>query len=296
MEWLNYHHLLYFYVAAQEGSISAAARKLRLSQPTVSAQIRQLEDSVGSPLLARAGRGIELTEVGQTVHRYASEIFSLGTEMLETVKQQHTGRPSRLVVGIADVLPKLLVHRFLEPALDGELRVICRQDRLDALLGALATHELDVVLADSPISPTSSVRAFNHLLGESEITVFAHPSLVEQMQAPFPQGLTGLPFLMPGEHTVMRRSLELWFGERGIRPDIALEFDDSALMKTFGKIGIGAFAAPSAVEASICEQYGVEALGRLRGAKEQFYAITVERRIKHAGALAISRAAQGVLT
>lgn len=295
MEWLNYHHLHYFYVAAEEGSISAAARKLRLSQPTVSTQIRQLEESVGSPLLARAGRGIELTEAGKTVHRYAREIFGLGGEMMEAVRHQHSGRPSRLVVGIADVLPKLLVHRFLEPALDGQMRVVCRQDRLDALLGALSTHSLDVVLADSPISPTVSVRAYNHLLGESEVSVFAHASLVERMRAPFPLGLAGLPFLMPGEHTVLRRSLELWFEQRGIRTDVALEFDDSALMKTFGQIGVGAFAAPSAVETSICEQYGVQLLGRLRGVKERFYAITVERRITHPGAQAISRAAQGLL-
>lgn len=295
MEWLNYHHLLYFYVAAKEGSISAASRKLRLSQPTVSSQIRQLEENLGTPLLARAGRGTDLTDAGRTVYRYASEIFGLGTEMIDAVRHQHTGRPVRLVVGIADVLPKLLVHRFVEPALSEDLRVVCRQDRLDALLAALSTHAVDVVLADSPIGPTTSVRAFNHLLGESEVTVFAHRSLAPDSGEPFPKCLEGIPFLMPGEHTVMRRSLDLWFDQHDIRPDVALEFDDSALMKTFGQIGVGAFAAPSAVENSICAQYDVEALGRLEGVRERFYAITVERRISHPGAQAISRAARGLL-
>ena len=295
MDWLNYHHLFYFYTAAKEGGITAASKRLRLAQPTVSGQIRQLEEAVGSPLFARNGRGVELTEAGRVAYRYACEIFDLGTEFLDVMQGRQNGRPSKLLVGIADVLPKLLVHRFVEPALGSACRVICKQDSLDSLLGSLSTHALDLVLADSPISPTVSVKAFNHLLGESKVSVFAHPKLARKLQKGFPGSLNRAPFLLPGEHTVLRSSLEQWFQRESVRPDVAAEFDDSALMKTFGQIGVGAFAAPTAVKNAVEKQYGVKAVGQLDGIRERFYAITVERRLKHPGALAISKAAQGVL-
>ena len=297
MSSLNYNHLYYFYLAAREGGITAAARHLRLAQPTVSGQIRQLEDSLGSKLFQKAGRGVQLTELGRLVYQYADEIFSLGQELADVAQGRPAGRPARLLVGVADVLPKLLIHRFVEPALSlpDPLRVVCKTDRLDNLLGELSVHRLDLVLADSPISPTVNVRAYNHLLGETDVAFFAAPSLASRVRRNFPESLNEVPFLFPGEHTVLRRSLDSWFDSHGIRPRMAGEFSDSALLKTFGQAGVGVFAAPSVMEAEICRQYHVKHLGTIAAIRERFYAISVERRIKHPGVLAISNAAQALL-
>ena len=298
MEWLNYHHLLYFWTVVREGGVVRAAEKLRLSQPTVSAQVKALEARLGEKLFTRVGRRLVPTDVGQVVYRYADEIFSLGRELLDTVQGRATGRPMRLVVGVADVLSKQIAYRLLAPALElpAPVRVICREARAESLLAALALHEVDLVLADTPVPPTVHVKAYSHLLGESDVTCFAAPALAARLRRRFPQSLTGAPMLLPGEGTVVRRQLEDWFQATGIRPAIVGEFDDSALMKAFGEQGAGAFVGPTAIAAEIRRQYRVVPLGGIDAVRERFYAISYERRIKHPAVVAIAEAARtGVL-
>jgi LysR family transcriptional activator of nhaA len=297
MEWLNYHHLLYFWLTAKEGSVTVAARRLRLAQPTVSGQIRLLEAALGSRLLERRGRGLELTARGRTVFEYANEIFQLGQELLRAVREDPAGIPMRLVVGVADVLPKLVVYRLLAPALKAteNIRLVVREDPADRLLAELALHAVDLVLADSPIAPNVNVRAFNHLLGESPLGFFAEPRLAKQLQRGFPDSLDGAPFLLPGQHTVLRRSLDAWLESNGIRPRIVGEFEDSALVNAFGQAGTGVFVAPTAIEAEVRRQHQVRCLGRAGELTERIYAISLERRIKHPGILAISEGARELL-
>lgn len=294
MEWLNYHHLLYFWTVAREGSISAASRKLRLAQPTVSGQIRALEDAMGEKLLERSGRKLELTEVGRVVYRYADEIFSLGRELMDTLKGRPTGRPQRLVVGISDGVPKLIAYRLLEPALrlPDPVRLVCTEDRPDRLLAELALHNFDLVLSDAPVGAGTNVRAFSHLLGETSVTLFAAPKLAARLRRKFPASLDGAPVLMPLDQSPLSRSLSQWFEASGVRPEVVAELEDSALIKAFGQAGAGAFPAPTAIAREIEAQYGVEAVGRVEGVRERFYAISVERKIKHPAVLAISQAAR----
>lgn len=293
MEWLNYHHLLYFWTVAKEGSIARAGEKLRLAQPTISGQIRALEESFGEKLFQRVGRRLVLTEMGRLVYRYADEIFTLGRELGDAVKGRPTGRPVRFTVGVADVMPKLIAARLLAPALrlKEPVRMICREDKPEPLLAELGVHELDLVLTDSPLGGGVSIRAFNHLLGECDVSFFAAPSL-KLAQKTFPRCLDGAPFLMPMEGSTLRRSLEQWFDEHDLRPRIACEFDDSALLKTFGQSGVGAFAAPAAIAEEIARQYGVQEIGRTAEVRERFYAISAERRLKHPAVIAISQAAR----
>jgi LysR family transcriptional activator of nhaA len=294
---LNYHHLLYFYHVVREGGVAAAARRLRLAQPTVSAQIRQLESNLGAELFRRDGRRLELTETGVMVRRYANEIFSLGEELLDLVREQPAARGQRLVVGVADSLPKLLVHRFLEPALrqSDPVRLICRQDRYTRLLDELAAQRLDLVLADAPIGPGHNIKAFNHVLGESPVAFFVREDLAARLRRNFPASLDRHPFLFPAEYTALRRALDHWFSTREIRPRMLGEFDDSALLKTFGQVGLGVFAAPVVVAPQLRTQYGVVSIGEPEGLSERFYAITIERRIRHPGVQAIAEAAHDLL-
>lgn len=294
MQWLNYHHLLYFWTVAREGSVVRAAETLSLTQPTISGQIRALEDALGEKLFERAGRRLVLTEVGRLVFRYAEEIFTLGRELLDTLNDRPTGRPYRLVVGIADVMPKLIVRRLIEPALrlpEG-VQVICREDKSDRLLAALSLHELDVVLADTPMGPGVSVRAFNHLLGESGVTVFGIKALAQRFRRQFPKSLDQAPMLLPTENTVVRRSLDQFFAAHDIRPRIVGEIEDGALLKSFGEAGIGLFPAASVIERDVCRQFGVQVVGRLEQVRERFYAISVEKKLKHPAVVAISENAR----
>lgn len=294
MEWLNYHHLLYFWVVAREGSIARACEKLYLTQPTISAQLRALERSLGEKLFTRVGRTLVLTEVGQVVFRYADEIFSLGRELTDTLKGRARGRPVRFLVGVVDVLPKLIAYRLLEPALrlTEPVHIVCREDKPDRLLADLAVHELDLVLADAPIGPTIKVRAFNHLLGECGVTIFGTAQLAGAYRRNFPRSLNGAPLLLPTDNTMLRRSLEQWFAAEDIHPLNAGEFEDSALLKEFGQSGAGLFPAPSVIEPEIQGRYGVQLVGRLEGVRERFYAISVERKLKHPAVVAISEAAR----
>jgi LysR family transcriptional activator of nhaA len=295
MEWLNYHHLLYFWAVAKEGSIARASQELRLAHPTISGQIHRLEDVLGEKLFTRKGRNLALTDVGRTAFRYADEIFSLGRELLDTVKGRATGRPMRLVVGLSDVLPNSIVHRMLEPAfrLDEQVRVICRRSRsTESFLGELALQAVDVVLSDAPAAPGTAVRAFNHLLGECGTTFFAAPRVAAIARRRFPRSLDGTPFLLPGANAVLRRTLEQWFDSEDLRPKIVGELDDSALAKVLGEAGLGVFAAPDVVEADVRRRYRVQIVGRVKTLRQRFYAISVERKLKHPAVVAICETAR----
>jgi LysR family transcriptional activator of nhaA len=294
MEWLNYHHLLYFWVVAKEGSIARATKELRLAQPTISGQIHRLEEVLEEKLFARRGRNLELTEIGRVVFRYAEEIFALGRELQDTLKGAPVGRPLTLLVGVADVVPKLIARRLLEPALkiSEPVRLVCREDKPDRLLAELAVHELDIVLADAPVSPSLRVRAFNHLLGECDVVFLATPRLAAAHRRGFPRSLNGAPLLLPTENTALRRSLDQWFTTHGIRPRVVGEFEDSALLKEFGQTGLGIFPAPSVIVDEVRGQYRVRLVGRLEEVRERFYAISVERKLKHPAVVAISQEAR----
>ena len=294
MEWLNYHHLLYFWTVAREDGVAQAAKALRLSQPTISGQVRALEEALDLQLFDRSGRKLVLTEDGHVVFRYADEIFHLGRELLDTIKGRPTGRPLRLRVGVSDLLPKLVAHRLLVPALrlSEPVQIVCHGDKTERLLAQLAVQGLDLVLADTPVGGQVRVRAFNHLLGECGLTFFAVPELARRHRRNFPMSLDGAPLLLPTEDSLVRRSLDHWFEALDIRPRIVAEFDDSGLLKAFGQGGEGIFGAPTVVEAGVRRQYGVQVVGRTEDVVERFYAITVERRIKHPAVATISESAK----
>jgi LysR family transcriptional activator of nhaA len=296
MEWLNYHHLLYFWTVATQGGVARAARELRRSQPTISAQIHALEAALDAKLFTRQGRRLVLTDVGQQVRRYADEIFALGKELKDTLKGRPTGRPLRVVVGIADAVPKLVARHLLQPVLESAeaIRIVCREDKPERLLAELALHELDVVLSDAPASAGVSVRAFSHLLGECGVTFFGVPRHAG-LRRRFPRSLDGASLLVPTHSATLRRSLDQWFQRRAIRPVIVGEFDDSALLKVFAQTGMGIFAAPSAIESHVRQVYGVHVIGRTSEVRERYYAISVERRLKHPAVVAICEAARSRL-
>jgi LysR family transcriptional regulator, transcriptional activator of nhaA len=294
MDWLNYHHLYYFWAVAREGSLVRAAADLRLAPSTLSGQIRTLEQQVGSRLFSRAGRSLVLTETGRVVFRYAEDIFSLGRELKDALRGRGVGKSTTIVVGVADVLPKLVARRLLEPVfrLGEAVQLVCREDKPARLLAELALHNLDVVLSDAPVSPSTSVRAFSHLLGECSVTLFASPKLWATYKRSFPNGLDQAPFLLPAENTALRRALEMWFAEREIRPRVVGEFEDSALMKVFGQTGSGIFPAASIIAEEVKRQYQVRGLGELPLVRERFYVISTERRLKDPAVVAITAEAR----
>ena len=295
MEWLNYHHLQYFWVVAKEGSIVRASAELRLAHPTISGQIHRLEEVLGEKLFTRRGRNLVLTEAGRVAFRYADEIFTLGREFTDTLRGRATGRPLRLVVGVADVLPASLVRRFLEPAfrLGEPVRVICRADKsVDEFVAELALHRVDVVIADGPVGSGVPVRTFSHPLGECGTSFFAARRSASSLKRKFPRSLEGVPFLLPGAPSTVRRSLEQWFNSRDVHPAIVAEFDDSALARSFGAEGMGVFAAPTVIESEILQDSAVRLIGRAEDVRQQFYALSVERKIKHPAVVAICRSAR----
>jgi LysR family transcriptional activator of nhaA len=294
MNWLNYHHLLYFHTVAREGSVVRAAERLHLTQPTVSGQIKMLEDALGERLFDRVGRRLVLTDIGRLVYGYADEIFALGRELMDVLNDRPSGRPFRLVVGVADVMPKLMVQRLLAPALalpEG-VHLVCHEDKTDRLLASLALHELDVVLADTPMPPGVGVRAFSHLLGESGVAFFAQKPVAARLFRRFPASLDQAPMLLPTDNTALRRSLDEWFGAQGLTPRVVAEFEDSALLKVFGEQGLGVFPAPSIIEREVCREYRVAIVGHAEGIVERFYAISLEKKLKHPAVVAISDGAR----
>ena len=297
MEWLNYHPLLYFWVTAREGSVSRAAAQLHLTTPTISAQIRELERALGGPLFLRKGRGLELTDSGHLVKRYAEEIFGLGKELLDTLRGRPTGRPLRLVVGVADIVPKLVAYRLLEPALrlTEKVRLEVREDHHDRLLQQLAGHALDVVLTDAPVGPGVRIKAFSHLLGESELLLMGARTLAATARKRFPASLQGMPLLLPSPLSAQRRALDQWFEEMDVRPEVVTECDDTALLKVMAEQGLGLVAMPAAVEEEVTRQHRLVRCGRFEGVRARFYAISVERRIRHPAVLALTNAARHTL-
>jgi LysR family transcriptional activator of nhaA len=297
MDWLNYHHLLYFWLVAKEGGLAPAGAKLRLAPSTVSGQIRALEGSLGEKLFTKSGRRLALTEVGQVVFRYAEEIFSTGRELQDVLKGRPAGRPQRLEVGIADVVPKRVARLLLEPALSvaPPVQLVCREDRPERLLAALAVHELDVVLTDAPVPPNVRVKAFHHELGETGVAFFATEALARKYRKGFPDSLEGAPVLLPTDNTALRRSLDQWFATRGVKPQVAAEFEDSALLTAFGETGLGIYPVPKVIGHELQAREGTVLVGEASGVRERYYAITVERRLTHPAVLAISRAAKKTL-
>jgi LysR family transcriptional activator of nhaA len=297
MEWLNYHHLLYFWTVAREGTIARASQELRLAQPTISGQIRALEDQLGEKLFQRSGRNLVLTDMGRVVFRYADDIFSIGRELMDTLKDRPTGRPMRFQVGVADEVTKIIAYRLLEPALrlPEPIHIVCRDGAPERLLTDLATHALDLVIADTPVAPTIKVKVFSHALGETPVTVFGTAKLAAPRRKNFPRSLDGAPFLVPTVGKTLRRTLDQFFEQQQIRPRIVAELDDSALLTTFGQAGAGLFVAPTVLEKEVMRQFGVTVVGRLDAVRERYFAISVERRLKHPAVVAISEAANEML-
>jgi LysR family transcriptional activator of nhaA len=294
MEWLNYHHLLYFWSVAKHGTVAKACAELRLAQPTISKQIGLLEDTLGEKLFVRTGRHLVLTEMGRIVFKHAEDIFSIGQDLLNTVKGRASSSQSRLSIGVVDVVPKLLATRLLDSAVRQSpgIRLICWEDKLDQLLADLAIHGLDLVIADTPAPPSIKVQAYNHLLGESGITFFAKSKLAVQYRRNFPQSLNGAPILLPTSNTVLRRLLDDWMVGQELVPTVVGEFEDSATLKAFGQAGHGLFPGPTALEKEICRQYQVQVVRRVDSVRQRFYAITVERRLKHPTVVALLNVAR----
>lgn len=294
MEWLNYHHLLYFWSVAKHGTVAKAGEELRLSQPTISAQLRLLEDTLGEKLFRRSGRYLVMTEMGRVVFDYAEDIFSLGQDLMNTVKGRGSGKPVRLVVGIADAVPKLLATRLLKYAfkVSRAIHVVCWEGKLDHLLADLAIHKLDLVISDTPAPPSIKIHAYNHSIGTSGVTLFATAKLRTQYRQNFPRSLEGAPFLLPTSNAMLRRGLEGWFVKKDLHPNIIGEFEDSATLKAFGHEGYGIFPGPTVLEKEIRRQYQVEILGRVDTVKQEFFAVTVDSRLKHPIVMAILESAR----
>jgi len=298
MSGMNYKHLHYFLQVAEAGSVAAASRQLHLTPQTISGQIQVLADRLGGPLFEKVGRRLMLTDTGQLALGYAQEIFSLGSELESAVREKtREGRTIEFRVGVADVVPKSIAFHLVKPALqiDQPLRIVCREWRLERLLSELAVHTLDLVIADAPLPSTVSVKAFSHRLGSSRVAVFAARALKSRSRKPFPECLNGAPLLMPGEDSAAGQRLRTWFKSQALRPRIVAEFDDSALAQEFGRQGVGYLLAPEVLSNEIESRVQVEHVGTIDDVEEQFYAISVERRITHPCLLAITRAARGEL-
>ena len=297
MEWLNYHHLLYFWTVARVGSVGGASEELRLTQATVSAQVKALEEALGENLFRRAGRGLALTDTGKLVFRYADEIFSLGQEMMGALQGRPEGKLARLTVGVADVMPKLVAYQLIEPALrlQDTYRIVCREGTNAELLPALAVHDLDVVLTDAPVEPGMNVKAFHHLLVECDVLLFASSKLAVTYRRNFPSSLDGAPFLLPTRNTTSRRSLDQWFDQRSIHPKIVAEFEDNALLMAFGQHGVGIFMAPAVIRAEVEKKYDVKVVGQVGTVRERFFAVSLDRKLRHPAVVAISEAARARL-
>lgn len=294
MRHLNYNHLLYFWTVVSEGSIARASEVLHLTPQTISGQLKLLEQSIGGPLFHRVGRGLVPNDTGKIVHQYADEIFSLGAELTQRVRSGQQGVPLALNIGIVDSIAKLISYRIIEPALglNESHRIVCVEASLESLLADLAVHRLDLVVSDRPIPAGLNVKAFNHILGDSKISLFAQPRAATRLARKFPHSLDNAPLLMPVSTTALRRDLDDWFDRLGIQPRIVAEFDDSALMKAFGEAGTGIFPAPSAITEEVQRMYHVRNIGVVDGVRETYYAISPERKIKHPALVHITEAAR----
>ena len=294
MEWLNYHHLLYFWMVAKHGSITRASAELRLAHPTISGQIRRLEQVLGEKLFMRSGRNLVLTDSGRIAFRYADEIFALGKEFQNAIKGRSTEQ-LRVVVGVSDVIAKSMVHRILEPAfaLNDKVRIVCREARsADAFMGELAVHAVDVVLADAPAGPGSPVRTFSHPLGECGTTFFASPKLAATCRKGFPRSLARVPVILPSSDSTFRRGLDAWFQSRDLYPEIIAELDDLALASVLGEKNLGVLAAPDVLAAELRKRYALQIVGHAKEIRQRFFAISIERKIRNPAVAAICEVAR----
>jgi LysR family transcriptional regulator, transcriptional activator of nhaA len=291
---LNYHHLFYFWTVAREGTIARAAALLRLTEPTVGSQIHALEAALGEKLFEREGRALVLTEIGKVAYRYATEIFTLGRELQAALVGAEVATTMRLRVGLVDVVPRLIAYRLLEPALLSlePVQLVCRNDTSDRLLVGLLTHELDAVISDAPLHSGTSVKMENRLLGECGTTIFGSKELVTRYRRGFPRSLDKAPFLLPEEGTTLRRSLEAWFDTAGIVPWVRGHFGDSALLKAFGRSGVGLFAAPTAIEREVRRDYAVGVVGRVESIRERFFIVSTRRKVPHPVVATITHSAR----
>ena len=291
VEFLNYHHLRYFWTVAKEGSLRRASELLNVSQPSICTQIKLLEASLGESLFRPSGRSLELTEFGQLICGYAEDIFTLGSEILRATKQAPSARTLRLQVGVVDSFPKLMSYEILRPVLEHQppVQLICQEGKLADLVSQLNTHRIDVVLSDEPASPGIAGRVFNHALGSSDITFCAMPHLAKKLKGRFPKNLNGTPALLPTHNCNLRRDLEKWFESTGVQPCAVAEFEDTAMMKIVATSGLGVIAVPTVVASEAIERYGFVPIGRTKEVEIQFYAITAERRFTHPAILAITR-------
>lgn len=295
MEWLNYHHLRYFWTVAKEGSLAAAAEKLHVSQPSISEQVRELEETLGEKLFRREGRNNRLTDTGQMVFGYAEEIFALGRELVSAVKQRPSEKTLRFYVGVADSFPKLVTNEILKPvfAMSQTIHVICREGKMEDLLAQLAAHRLDLVLSDEPASTSVNFKVFNHRLQETATTFCAEPKLAADLMHGFPKSLNDAPALLPSENTTLRRALENWFREQKVQPRVVAEFEDLALMKVMASEGRGFIAVPSIATKDAVAHYGFQIIGQAPKCRVQYHAITAERKIEHPAVQLILRSQMG---
>ncbi|MEO8012060.1 MAG: transcriptional activator NhaR [Dokdonella sp.] len=293
---LNYKHLHYFWAVVRAGGITRAAEKLHLTPQTLSSQIKQLEDSVGIALFSPVGKRLELTESGRVAYSYADEMFSLAAEMSEALKALPAGHAQSFRVGVADAVPKSLAQRLLAPAQQqvDPVRLICREGKLENLLADLALHRLDCVLSIRPVPPGLNLRSWNHKLGGSPIGLFA-PRALKLSPKAYPRCLHGQPLLLPGDDSPVRAQLMDWFEAQRLVPRVVAEFDDTALMKTFGRAGAGVFPAPIAIADEISHAYGSLLLGPAGDIEESYYAISTERRVSHPSVRAVIEAASSAL-
>ena len=299
MNNLNFKHLRYFWMVAKTGSIARASEQLYLSPQSISGQLGELENSLGVQILKKAGRGLELTDMGRRIFSYADEIFSLGDELLNVTQNQLVKKSAPFRIGITDSVAKSVAYRVIEPVLHiaESVRLICREGKLDSLLAEMSVNQLDLVIADRPMPTNLNVRANNHLLGESKIAIFAAKDLIAKHQhKKFPQLLNDAPFLLQGEDFTFQKKLISWFEMHKVYPQIIGEFDDGAMLKSFGQAGAGFFAAPLAIADYICNQYQVEKVGQIDSVTEQLYVISTERKLSHPAVVAIIRATTEVFS
>lgn len=297
MDFLNYHHLRYFWVVAQEGNLRKACARLHVSPPTISTQIATLESVLGEELFHRSSRGLTLTEAGHQAFSYAEEIFALGQDFLHSLKQRPTLRPLRIHIGIADSLPKLVSHQIIKPifSLGQPVQAVCLENKTADLLAQLAVYRLDLVLADEPAPSAHALKTFNHLLGESGVTFCAERKLARRLARQFPCSLHNEPILLPTNGTALRRTLEKWFLDQGIHPRVVAEYDDAALMTVAAEDGLGCFPLPTVAVAEAVKRYGFEVVGHAKACAVQFYAISAERKLTHPAVVAITSNARGDL-
>jgi LysR family transcriptional activator of nhaA len=289
VDWLNYHHLLNFWLVAREGSVQRASEILHVTPASVSVQVKQLERTLGVKLFQKQGRGLVPTNIGEEVATYASEIFATGRELMEMIKGRPDGRPRELRVGIRDVMPKLVAFRLLQPALelDEPVRLVCHEAEMAPLVADLSIHKLDVILTDTALDPLYKVQAYSHRLGESDVVIMGTRELVRKYRRGFPGSLDGAPFLLPTDTSVLRRAMDQWFSDLNLTPIIKGEFADSAMLKIAGREGLGMFAIPASIQDDVTAIYSLHKVGAVAGVKERFYAVTVERKLKHPAVVAI---------